>query len=420
MRREAGFRMPIMSDCSKWPELRFLLTCGRLVLGTAQEEEALTLLRLPLNWASLFEMAEKEGMGGVLAFQLRRLAQAHHPKSTHLRYPRTTAPLHSNTPAQMTQALHGIFARNGALFAELSALREGLRCQGLQVILLKGGALIETVYRGHLGLRPLSDLDLLVKPADLPAVRQLLQDRGFRPLSPSSTFFLNGSAAFDLHTDLMGTTRIRRRRLAFRFDDEALWREASPLLPSPLEGEGEGFYDPTLLVLSPPYQFLHLAVHALKHSFSRLIWFADLGLLVGAGCVKWEELVDRAEATGTLRPLAYALWGLKRLMGVKIPPEVLAWLPRLNWFEQAFLHGVVNRKAMNPIGEGLVAFSIPGLLAKLGYLLEFGFPRREVLAEIFPSTPSWFLYPRRLLQGVALGLQKGRHVVAFVKRRNER
>jgi len=379
-------------EMAEGPELQLLLTCGRLFLGTAQDEEALTLLHLPLNWAHLLEKAGEEGMSGILALQLWRLARA---------YP-LNLPL---DPA--IQALHHIFALNGALFAELSALCGEFRQRGLQAILLKGGALIETVYRGHPGLRPLSDLDLLIKTSDLPAVTEILEKQGFRPL-PSSTFFLKGSAAFDLHTDLIGAARIRRRALAFGFAPQSIWQAALPL----------DHDDPTFLILSPTHQVLHLAVHALKHSFSRLIWFVDLGLVLKK--VRWEELLDQAYASGTLRPLAYALWGLKRLMGVEVPPGILARLPRLNWVEQAFLHGVVNRQRLEPLGEGLVAFSIPGLLARLGYLVELGFPRREVLAEVFPSTPSWFLYPRRLLQVMTLGFQEGRNVVAPVKRRGGR
>ncbi|MBI3989057.1 MAG: nucleotidyltransferase family protein [candidate division NC10 bacterium] len=392
------------------PERRLLLTAGRLFLGTAQDEEAVALLCLPLNWSSLFEKAAAEGMSGLLAFQLQQLARAY--------------PL--NLPLDpLTQALHGIFVQNGAFFAELSALREELRRRGLQAILLKGGALLKTVYHDYPGVRPLSDLDLLIKPPDLPSMVELLKKRGFHPSSPASTFFLNGSVAFDIHTDLIGAARIRRRGLACQFDPEILWQQASPLDPQ----------DPTLLVLSPPHQFLHLVVHALKHSFSRLIWFVDLGLLVGAGfhparlgrasspplqCVKWEELLGWAEATGTLRALAYALFGLERLLMVEVPQEVQARLPRFNRMEHMFLDRVVSRQAREMLGEVLVMFSIPDLKGKLGYLLEFGFPRQEVLAEVFPSTPSWLLYPRRLLQGMAVGLREGRHVMALVKRRNGR
>lgn len=362
-------------------ELQLLLMAGRLTLGTAQDKEALALLQLPLDWALLVEKAAAEGMSGLLASELLRLARVYD----------LALPLEP-----LTQALHGIFACNGALFAALAALRQALRQRSLQAILLKGGALIETVYSGRAGLRPLSDLDLLIKAADFGAIVEVLRQQGFHPLSPSSTFFMNGSAAIDLHTELIGAARIRRRALAFRCDAEALWREAIPLDP----------HDATLLTLSPTHQFLHLAVHGLKHSFARLFWFVDMGLVLPR--VAWEEMLGWAEDSGALRALAYALGGLQALMGIELPADVLARLPRLNRLERAFLHRVVRRQEMQTLGEVMVAFSIPGVMGKLSYLLEFGFPRHEVLADVFPTTSPWLRYPRRLLQGVALGMRAGR------------
>jgi hypothetical protein len=105
-------------------------------------------------------------------------------------------------------------------------------------------------------------------------------------------------------------------------------------------------------------------------------------------------------------------------MGVDVPREALASLPRPNPVERAFLRAVVERRGIEALGEVVMAFSIPGVRAKLAYLLEFAFPRREVLAEVFPSTPAWLLYPSRLVQGAALGLREGRSVAALVRRRH--
>jgi len=367
-------------------ELKLLVTCGRLFLGTANDDEALQYLRLPLDWSRLFDKATKEGMSGLLHSEVLRLARANN----------------LDLPVdQHAQALRHIFARNGAYFAELLAIREALRQRGLQAIVLKGGALIEAVYGGRRGLRPLSDLDILVRSSDYSSFEEVLLERGFRPDFPSSTFFTKGSLAFDLHTDLTGAEWVRRKALAFRFDAEALWREASPL-------DGQ---DPTLLVLSPLDQFLHLAVHALKHSFSRLIWLVDLGLV--SRHLKWEDLVDLAKASGTLRPLAYALFGLENLMGVEAPPEIQASLPQPNRLERMFLSSVVSRRAMETPGEVIVAFSIPGLPGKLSYLSELVFPQRQVLARHYPFTRPWLLYPRRLFRVVTLGIREGRKVVGI-------
>ena len=161
--------------------------------------------------------------------------------------------------------------------------------------------------------------------------------------------------------------------------------------------------DESLLVLSPTHQFLHLAVHGQKHSFSRLIWLVDLALVCRQ--VSWGELIEQARRTGTLRPVAYALSSIAGLFGTKVPQDVWEALPRLNWIERRFVTAVVGRRAAEPEGELLVALSIPSLVGKLAYLLEFAFPRPHVLAEVFPTTPAAWFYPRRageiLAQGAA-------------------
>ena len=154
-----------------------------------------------------------------------------------------------------------------------------------------------------------------VKSAELSIVRAALHDLGFVTPSSSSSLFTKGLVAFDLHTDLIGSARIRRRASAFRLDSLCLWEKALPL-----ERDAD-----ELLVLSNPHQFLHLAVHALKHSYTRFVWLVDLALV--SRRIDWSELLDEAEASGTMRALAYAVRGLESLLGVTIPPGVTDALP---------------------------------------------------------------------------------------------
>jgi hypothetical protein len=344
---------------------------GRLFLGTARDEDVLPLLGQPLDWAHLLDSSSKEGMAGVLALQLERLARHHD----------------LDLPSEpFSDELRKVFMRTGGFLAQLSSLRSALQKQGIRVIVLKGGALIQTAYQRQLGLRPLSDIDLLVKSSDLPLVQQAVSEQGLHSGSPSVGLFRKGPVAFDLHSDLINSDRIRRRALAFRFDAGSLWAHARPLDEQ----------DDSLLVLSPAHQFLHLAVHGLKHSFSRLIWLVDLALVWRY--VEWEELLETSAETGTLRPVAYGLEGIHRLLGEKIPEKVWDALPRLNRVERAFMDAVVRRRASEPAGELLVAFSIPSLFGRLGYLWEFAFPRPKILAEVFPTSSSRWFYARRIGQ----------------------
>jgi hypothetical protein len=359
-------------------ESRISSLAARLYLGTARDDELTQFLQPPTDWDRLLHEASKEGVAGLLAQQLQRLTLAYDLE----------LPI-----ASFSEALRYTFARNGNHRAALMRLRRVFKEENIPVILLKGAALIETSYGGQMGLRPLSDVDLLIKPSDVPTIHQALESMDFRRSNPLSTFYTNGSAAFDLHTDLVGASRIRRRADAVLFDMDDVWAKALPLDDR----------DDRLLVLDPAFQFLHLAVHGLKHSFSRLIWLVDLAL-VGKQQPSWDALFTLARETKTLRPLTYALLILERCLAFEVPKEARGNLVQLNRAETIFLGLVQSRRpSMHVLGEPILAFSIPSLTGKLGYLAEYLFPRRRTLSHDSSSTPSWLLYPRRLEQIVKRG-----------------
>src|SRR5574341_460414 len=92
-------------------ELALLLLSGRLFLGTARDEDALASIRCGLDWSALLRKADSEGMSGLVALQLQRLARTY----------QLDLPL-----PPFSQALHGIFAHNGAALAELATLRQAM------------------------------------------------------------------------------------------------------------------------------------------------------------------------------------------------------------------------------------------------------------------------------------------------------
>ena len=361
-------------------EIRVLVGAIRWFVDAGTEDELVELLRGGLDWPALLAQAEREGITGLVAQALEGLAQRE-----------------DLVPAldRWHAATRAVAASNMSALSELAALRGMLRREGRRVILLKGAALLQDEYRGHVGLRPLGDIDLLVRPSDVRSVTWWLRSRGYEPVSPSSPFFSRGVVSFDLHTEIVGSDWVGRKARAFRLDPAALWREATPLEPD----------DPTTLVLGPVHLRLQLVVHALKHSYSRLIWLVDLALVLRDA--PWPTLLEQARASGTLRPLAYAVSVLDLLLGLEVPAAVREELPPFGPLERAFVRLVAERRRAETPGELLVALSIPGAMGKAAYLAELVFPRREALARHYPLTPFWLLYPRRVLRLVSLGLREG-------------
>lgn len=89
-----------------------------------------------------------------------------------------------------------------------------------------------------------------------------------------------------------------------------------------------------------------------------------------------------------------------------IAPEAARLLPRLGAVERAFVRGVARRR-VNRLGELLVAWSISGTLARLGYMAEVVFPKAGVLANDHPGTRPWLRRPKRLARLAVSGLREG-------------
>ncbi len=159
--------------------------------------------------------------------------------------------------------------------------------RGIETIVLKGGHLAESYYP-HPALRPTDDLDLLIHPQDVKSARATLEKIGGKLQEQTATagkfLFPDTGIFLELHT---GLQTAQRKNPAFAIRIEDFWNDS---LPTQLLGQ-------ETRVLSPTINLLYLAAHLSHHSFSRLIWFYDLVLLMekSGGDIDWEELCRKAK-----------------------------------------------------------------------------------------------------------------------------
>ena len=131
------------------PERRFLLACAR-ANSSAEELQRIAqeLSRPELDWNYLTAAACAHGVAPLIYHNL------HRSRATRVLPPRATETLRNS--------YYGNAARNSFLYGELSNVLNAFREKQIEVIVLKGAALAETVYPNR-ALRPMSDIDLLVK-----------------------------------------------------------------------------------------------------------------------------------------------------------------------------------------------------------------------------------------------------------------
>lgn len=308
----------------------------------------------------LLRSAASEGVRGLVAYVV-------------------TNSLGSKAAPKCLQAFQEEFARNGIYVGEMMRLDEALAERGMQAIILKGGALLHHGY-AQMGVRFLSDIDVMVRQQELPPMRDLLEDLGFQ--SGDGINFRRDMLAIDLHYE-----PIKRLATAFVFSTDDLWNNSLPLDPNRYQA---------LRRLGPYDQFLHHAIHGLGHAYYRMSWLVDLAVAIDH--LDPHRLWQRAQETHSERALSYALSLVRDLFGVPLPPALESRLCRPNRWERWFLARVKERGHPETIGKVIAVFSIRNWLMRAVHLWRIGRPQagaswKQRLKELYSMlTRVWAVY----------------------------
>jgi len=257
---------------------------------------------------------------------------------------------------------------------------DALNRAGIDVMLLKGGALAYTVYGSFIN-RPMRDLDILVRPEQAADARALMLalDWAVDPDVP-------GDRSYGTHHHLpplrdLGASGLRleiHRALLpaghpFSFGAEELWRGARRIT---VGGGAHAF------VMHPAHHAVHVAIHfAWSHMLKMGAWhaFRDLATLVAAEMFDWEEFVDTASRW---RASSCCYWTLRLahiLTGFEPPPSVL---DRLAPSLPEIVRRPLARHLVNGLVPGDVACPSAGLDRALWNLAMQ--PRREGHGAVRP------------------------------------
>lgn len=224
-------------------------------------------------------------------------------------------------------AYQGNLARNMYLYAELKRILETLYDKGVEVIVLKGATLAKTVY-GDIGLRQMSDIDLLVKKEDLFHAEKIMSGLGYYfhgNMSPEwyrenhqhiSYIHPETHIPVEIHWHIAKKTHMSRIRIVDTDIIEGWWEDAKTL----------EFCSNKAFLLCPDDLIIHLCLHFFKHRFiSQNRGFTSRGALIQM-CdifqtlkhykneIDWVRLRDKAEQYGIDTLVYTALFIIKEFM----------------------------------------------------------------------------------------------------------
>ena len=199
--------------------------------------------------------------------------------------------------------------------------------KGIPVIALKGAHLAFQVYPDPID-RPMYDVDLLVRPADIQRVIELLGGMEYRPYEFADKEFIPD---YDAYIHLAPFVRpswptIEIHRALDTDDDDV----TLPLDDFWDRARAATFGDATALVLAPEDLLLHVCVHiAQQHRFRiGLRSLQDIPAMIShfGQAFSWRRFVDTSVASGAARGCYYALAVADELIGIDMPESVMAEL----------------------------------------------------------------------------------------------
>ena len=223
-------------------------------------------------------------------------------------------------------------ARNVLQLSNLARAILILRGGGIEPLVFKGADAAERLYP-DLGMRPMDDVDILVRRSERLRAISLLSESGFVAIpnepgrfGPANgriqaevTFRTNDEGArseIDLHWHTVADARLRAGFPGI--DDDAVWDRTSACVVGGIQSLRLGDIDAAIV------QALSQVV---GHPWSHPLGYLDLHLLVQEWTTSdWDDLSARVRDRNLSVPVFWALHFAARLFGTRVPASIVSRL----------------------------------------------------------------------------------------------
>jgi hypothetical protein len=281
-------------------EWRFLCVCA----SPAASQDALVSACVAVkDWELLLQLAEEHGVLGLLS---KRLAPARHE----------SVPLSVREMLRTRMRSQHLFVLG--LTADLFQILEEFNRNAIEAILVKG-PIVSLLAYGDPAIRNYGDLDLLVRHSQILAATQCMHRLGYEADVPESAieagkipgeyvFKRDGRPQFiELHTEP-----------TFRYYPRPMRVEQMYSRRRNVQLDGR-----EISALSVEDELLLNCIHGGKHFWERLMWIADIALIVARNReISWDQLFRAAEEVGAERMLCVGLQLAKQLLAADFPAEM--------------------------------------------------------------------------------------------------
>ncbi|PIU82962.1 MAG: hypothetical protein COS68_06600 [Elusimicrobia bacterium CG06_land_8_20_14_3_00_38_11] len=267
-----------------------------------------------------------------------------------------------------------ILARNILIFEQIKNILKEFKKEKIPVILLKGSALISTVY-DDISLRPMEDIDILVKRDDLKKATACMLGTGYHLQTTGEYAFAKTgcSCAVDIHTDILPGLDV--------------WKTA-------IELDIDGI---KTFTLSAQDHIIYIIYHSMiHHGTIKNIWLEDVKRLItyygisedksshygsatiyGRYGINWTDFVEKVKQFNLKIPVYLFIMNYSRVF--VLDSRLFASLKPSNFIENVYLNffeAIIKKKEIRDTGH-LIKFVVS--THKFKFLIDFIFPEKEFL-----------------------------------------
>jgi hypothetical protein len=356
------------------------------------------------DWNRFYYCVVKLGIGSLVPFHFQKI--------------KTKALIPEEVFSRLNTIYHRSLIRNILLYEQFRKIQNTLSERGIPIIPLKGIYLAETFYR-DIGLRQMSDIDLLVKEKDSKRCLQILSEMGFVAKERIKTTFINNQSGAkhlptmvknDIFVEIHYRVPVDNTPNVIDIDD--YWQSATTVT----------LFNTQTLALSPENLLQYLCIHLERHFNEgkiQLYQFTDLLILLQKyyHIINWELFEKNCLAINCIKNAGKILFLLHKFFLVEFPEHIRhSFIPQEdNNATRLFVHylncdEISIQKAIG-IQNVRNLKKVKGIKKRVRFVIDDLFPSRTFMYRRYHIKHKplvIFYYSKRLMKGLILLFQTGR------------
>ena len=213
--------------------------------------------------------------------------------------------------------------------ARLAAIHQALAERDIPCCLLKGLALVHTIYKANPLSRCFGDIDILVPEQHLDATLDVFQGQGYRVAEHKRDIqalrHYNHKICFLAEGAVPNTVDVHFRPIGKKLYEQTARLPTDAFFAGPHTVDIRGA---RIRVPAPELHVLYLCVHlSLQHHLAALNWLYDLRIFAQREpSLDWDDVVARARDYRTCRAVAASLIAARSILDAPVPPDAIARL----------------------------------------------------------------------------------------------